>query len=150
MNSADNANRSHSKPEFEAEITKIDSKFLTAFLQRDLDTLDKIFSPSFISLTLQGFPVPRAENLEAVKSGRLSASSIETLSFQVQQVDDNTGLALKHVIYRGIVFGKPFEGECWTTYVWSRAGGDWTLHSLQISDARLASAWRKAFDRSSR
>jgi len=107
-----------------AQLIAIDKAMQRAFVDRDVATLERIFTDDYVLVVSSGREITRAEVLASVTSPDSSWEINETSGWEVR-VHGDTAIVIATLHQKGIDHGKPFDSNVKFSDTYIRENGTW-------------------------
>ena len=107
-----------------AQLIAIDKAMQRAFVDRDLATLERIFTDDYVLVVSSGREISRAEVLASVASPDASWEINETSGWEVR-VHGDTAIVIATLHQKGVDHGKAFDSKVKFSDTYVRENGTW-------------------------
>ena len=107
-----------------AQLIAIDKTMQRAFVDRDIATLERIFTEDYVLVVSSGREISRAEVLASVVSPESSWEINETSDWKVR-VHGDTAIVIAILHQKGVDHGKPFDSKVKFSDTYVRENGTW-------------------------
>lgn len=118
----------------EAEIKKLMDTAQTALAKNDADAMDKIYGDNYMLVNLDGSVQTRAERLAALRSGDAKYTAFSYSDANIRVNPEGTGaVVIAKLSMKGMMRGKPTDGDYRVTQVYSKTKDGWKQVSAQAT-----------------
>jgi ketosteroid isomerase-like protein len=144
--STSNANTGASAASVEADIKKAVADMAAALQKNDVGYMEKLYTENYMFVAPDGSVVSGADRIASMKSGETKYESIKYDDVSVRSnAEGNGAVSISRATVKGMILGKPLDGQFRVTYVWSKTKDGWKLASGQTTPiSGSASAGEKA------
>jgi len=115
-----------------AEVIAVHDQYRKALLEKDLVTLDRIWSDDLTFINYRGDLLTKKQRMENVRTGATSLKAVQVGDQTVRVLGDSAVLTAL-VTLEGQYSGQEGSGTYRATSVYTRQGGQWRISALQMT-----------------
>lgn len=115
-----------------ARLIELDAAVGRAIVAEDFDALERLYADDFVFFAPDGREVPRADRLDAFRSGRMRYLATSHAEVAVR-LDGSLAVVTGRARTRFVAAGVEDEGSYRYTSVWRREGESWRVVSTQAT-----------------
>ena len=115
-----------------AEVIAVHDRYRKALLEKDLATLDRIWSDDLVFINYRGDLLTKKQRMENVRTGATSFKSVQVGDQTVRAFGDSA-VVTATVTLEGQYSGQEGSGTYRATSVYTRQGGQWKIAALQMT-----------------
>ena len=122
-------------PDHKQAVMKAGDQYIAALIAKDIPALQRLWADDLIFITPRGQVQNKAQRIADIQSGTTAFKSIDLQDVQIRQY----GNAVAHVSrgkLNATYGGQDSSGDYRITMLWSRHGGEWQIHGIQMTAIR--------------
>lgn len=130
----------------EAEVRKVMEAIKAGLSSNNADAMDKVYADNYTFVGNDGTMMTKAERLAALRSGELKYTSFNYTEDKITvAADGNSAVGIFTISAKGMMKGKPMDGDTRTTGVFAKTKDGWKLASA--SNVKIEGGAAKADDK---
>lgn len=122
----------------EQQISALSDQVIQAQLKNDPSFFEKYYADDISIIHGDGTVWTKAQEIANLKSGSLKYGSVETRDRKIHVYGD-TAVVTFLISFKGVVGGKPYNGDLRRTMVWVKQNGNWKTVAYQVTRVPSAS-----------
>ncbi len=126
------ARKANGKVGAEQALEKLAHEYAEALTKRDVEALDRIWTPDYTFVNLRGELLSKAQRIANIKSG---ATEFHTMTPQKERllVHGNFAVEVGRIVVEGEYSGRESSGEYRYTCAWIKIRGSWKMLANHIT-----------------